>query len=270
LARALRSVFAQSRVPDEVIVVDDGSTDGTADMVRRDFGSVRLLTQEHGGVSAARNRGIREANGEWIAFLDSDDEWAPNKLDRQLAELDAQPQFKLCHTDEIWIRRGQRVNPKVKHAKAGGFIFNNCLPLCAMSPSAVLMHRSLFDEVGFFDEQLPVCEDYDMWLRVCSRHPVLFVEDPLVIKYGGHDDQLSSAYWGMDRFRIAALENILAVPDLKKEYRQAATGMLIEKIDIYVHGVRKRGRLAEVEELERKKHRYTALVADPAVLKEKV
>ena len=108
-----------------------------------------------------------------------------------------------------------------KHAKAGGWIYTHCLPLCAISPSAVLIHRSIFDCVGLFNEQLPACEDYDLWLRICARFPVHFIPEPLIIKYGGHDDQLSRRYWGMDRFRIQALEDILASGVLTEEHRQA-------------------------------------------------
>ena len=96
LPRALTSVARQTRPPDEVIVVDDGSTDDTEGLVRREFPDVRYLQQENRGVAAARNRGIREAKGEWLAFLDSDDEWLPQKLTRQLDELREQPEFLLC------------------------------------------------------------------------------------------------------------------------------------------------------------------------------
>lgn len=253
LGRALASLGAQTRRPEEIIVVDDGSSDGTAALVRECFGGVVYASQERAGVSAARNRGIAQARGEWIAFLDSDDEWRPGKLERQLASLACEPTYRICHCDEIWVRRGRRVNPKDRHAKAGGRIFRRCLPLCAISPSAVIMHRSLLDEVGPFDEDLPVCEDYDMWLRVCSRHPVLFVAEPLVVKHGGHPDQLSRRYWGMDRFRIAALEKIVRLPHLDGDDRRAALETLLEKIDVYLQGARKRHKRDEVELYEKKR-----------------
>ncbi|MGB7490221.1 MAG: glycosyltransferase family A protein, partial [Thermoanaerobaculia bacterium] len=180
LARAVDSVVAQTHSPAEVIVVDDGSTDDTAELVERRFPSVRLLRQENRGVSAARNRGIEASGGEWIALLDSDDEWRPSKLERQMSGLEERPELRVCHTDEIWIRQGRRVNPRQIHAKHGGWIFEHCLPLCAMSPSSILIHRSIFEVVGMFDEELPACEDYDLWLRICSRYPVLYVDEPLV------------------------------------------------------------------------------------------
>ncbi len=260
LPRALASVARQIRLPEEVIVVDDGSTDDTEGLIRRQFPDVRYLQQENRGVSAARNRGIREAKGEWVAFLDSDDEWLPEKLERQLDALREDSEFLLCHTNEIWIRRGKRVNPMKKHTKFGGFIFKNCLPLCVISPSSVLVHRSLFERVGLFDESLPTCEDYDLWLRITSILPVLYLEEPLIMKYGGHADQLSHRHWGMDRFRIRALEKVIDSEALSGEDRRAAAKMLIEKIDIYLAGARKRGKENDTDGYTSKRDHYASLL----------
>jgi glycosyltransferase involved in cell wall biosynthesis len=233
-------VRAQTRPPNEILVVDDGSTDDTACFVAETYPEVRVLRQENRGVSAARNAGIRAAEGELIAFLDSDDEWLPRKLERQLQAMEASPGALLCHTNEIWIRNGRRVNPMKKHQKFGGRIFEKALSLCVISPSSVLVDRRLFDEVGLFDESLPACEDYDLWLRVCARFPVLFVDEPLIVKHGGHQDQLSRRHWGMDRFRIQALRKILAEGDLGDDYRQAAEAVLAQKVEIFSRGARKR------------------------------
>lgn len=257
--RAIRSVLNQSCTPGEVIVVDDGSTDGSRAIIPAAFPTVRYIWQENQGVSAARNRGIAEARGEWLAFLDSDDEWLPRKLERQMEALAANPDMRICHTNEIWIRRGRRVNPGKRHQKFGGYIYQKCLPLCIISPSSVLIHNSVFQEIGFFDTSLPACEDYDFWLRACSKYPVLYLDEALIIKYGGHPDQLSRKYPGMDRFRIRALEKMLLSGELSREDYLAALKMLEQKIDIYVQGALKRGKMQEVQELLRMK----AFFADP-------
>lgn len=245
LERALDSALNQQAPPGEVIVVDDGSTDATARLVQERYPQCRYLHQPNRGVSAARNRGIRAAGGSWIALLDSDDAWLPTKLSAQLERLGRQPELHICHTEEIWIRNGKRVNAMRKHAKQGGWIYRRCLPRCVISPSSVLLHRSVFETVGEFDETLPACEDYDLWLRVCARMPTAFVEQPQIVKYGGHEDQLSRRYWGMDRFRIRALERALAEAPLNAADRQATAQTLVEKAQILAQGAEKRGKVEE-------------------------
>ena len=256
LLRALQSVQKQTLSATEVIVIDDGSTDNTGDVVRGLYPEVCYIYQENKGVSAARNLGIKNANYSWIAFLDSDDEWLPTKLAVQMDALNDKSNYLICHTEEIWIRNGRRVNPMRKHKKYGGHIFDKCLQLCLISPSSVIVHKDLFKEVGLFDESLPACEDYDLWLRICSRHPVLFIEVPLIVKYGGHVDQLSRCYWGMDRFRIKALEKILQGGQLPSKDYQAAVSTLIRKIEIYIQGAKKRERTNEIIHFENKRMRY--------------
>jgi GT2 family glycosyltransferase len=241
VVRALASVAGQSRPVDQVIVVDDGSTDGTAEKIEAEFQGIEVHTQENRGVSSARNRGIRAARGEWIAFLDSDDEWHPAKLERQLDVL-ATSRYRVCHCEEIWIRGGRRVNPGQRHAKPDGWIYRSCLPLCAISPSAVIIHRTVFETIGLFDESLPVCEDYDLWLRISARYPVELVDEALVTKYGGHTDQLSTSMWGMDRFRVRSLERAWRRLPLTAGDRIATLEILLAKLEILVGGARKRQR----------------------------
>ena len=215
ISECVQSVLAQTLPAREVIIVDDGSTDATYNILNDlGFNSIstpktvlRYIFQKNQGVSSARNLGIKEAKSEYIALLDSDDLWLKGKLDRQvIAFRDDIQNRRLCHTDEIWVRNGIRVNQHKKHKKSGGNVFQSCLKLCCISPSSTMLHRSVFEDFGFFDEDLPACEDYDFWLRYSSKEEVIFINEPLIIKKGGHSDQLSGVHWGMDRFRIYALE----------------------------------------------------------------
>ncbi len=248
LSRALESVLAQSHPVLEIIVIDDGSTDETPGLMAEQYAQCCYLRQDNQGVSAARNRGIQQARGEWLALLDSDDCWMPKKLERQFDRLAALPGHRLCHSDEIWIRNGKRVNAMRKHAKQGGHIYQYCLPLCVISPSATLLHRSLFEVYGLFDENLPACEDYDLWLRICSREPVAYVDEPLVIKYGGHEDQLSRRHWGMDRFRVHALGKLLESQTLSPADRAKTLRTLEQKCQILIQGAEKRSAWARADE----------------------
>ncbi len=240
LGRALDSVLAQTLPAAEIIVVDDGSADGTADLLARRYPAVRCLRQSNHGVSHARNRAIEAAGGEWLALLDSDDAWLPGKLARQGAALHDDPGKRLCHSDEIWVRNGRRVNPGARHAKQGGDIFLQCLPRCVISPSAAVVHRDLLREAGGFDESLPACEDYDLWLRICAREPVAYVDEALVVKYGGHADQLSRRHWGMDRFRVQALEKLLRERPLGAGREAAVLATLVDKLQVLVKGAERR------------------------------
>lgn len=256
LSRAIDSVFCQSHAAHEIIVVDDGSTDDTRTLVERDYPQVRYLYQTNKGVSAARNIGIKQSNGNWICLLDSDDSWQADKLEKQITAISNNPDYLICHTNEIWYRNGKVLNQAKKHEKRGGNIFQHCLPLCAISPSSVMISSDLFGDVGLFDEELPACEDYDMWLRICCRYPVLFIDEALTNKFGGHDDQLSRQHWGMDRFRIIALEKIIKSKNLNKEDLEAATDILLHKINIFLNGAKKHGRNEYCEKFEALSKQY--------------
>ena len=266
LPRALDSVLGQTVPPAEIIVVDDGSTDTTAALLAEHYPEVHCLPMDNNqGVSAARNAGIRAARGDWIALLDSDDAWKPEKLAHQIRLIRDHPGHRLCHTEEIWIRRGVRVNPMKKHAKRGGQLFRDCLPLCVISPSSALLRRDLFDDIGLFDEDLPACEDYDLWLRICATEPVLFVDVPLTVKHGGHADQLSRRHWGMDRFRVRALEKLLASGQLGEDDRAAAAATLVEKARILASGALKRGKTERAAHYRKLEARYATSCNAPGL-----
>ena len=227
-------------------MVDDGSSDGTKDWVLERFPDVRYIYQDNSGVSSARNSGIKEAIGSWIAFLDSDDEWMSNKLEQQKGVINSFQEAWLCHTNEIWIRNGVRVNQMKKHQKYGGNVFENCLDICRISPSSVLIKKEVFEMVGLFDESLKVCEDYDLWLRITAVLPVIFLDQPLIIKYGGHADQLSRVDSGIEKYRIQSLEKILSSNSLSISQSKIAISQLIKKLKIFSNGLEKRNNYEEL------------------------
>ena len=245
LAEALQSALRQDFRDKEIIVVDDGSTDGSREVVKGLH--VRYEWKENGGVSSARNLGIALAKGEYLAFLDADDLWKKDKLSVQMAAMEAEG-HRLSYTDELWLKNGRPFNQKKRHRKYSGFIYARCLPLCIISPSSVVIERELLKEAGPFDESLPVCEDYDMWLRICSRHPVLFIPRPLIVKRGGHADQLSRSFEAMDKYRIRSLVKMLESGELKGDLRQRTRDELRRKCAIIAQGARKRGRPEEAAE----------------------
>ena len=265
IAQSVISALKQAKKPDEIIVIDDGSNDQTWDVLKklgfsRSTGkhiSLRYIYQENKGVSAARNLGIKESKYNFIALLDSDDIWLEQKLERQMAQLMQQKDnYRLSHTEEIWFRDGIRVNAKKHYSKSGGDIFQKCLKLCCISPSASLIERSVFDDFGFFDESLLVCEDYDFWLRYCAYEKVHFVDERLTIKNGGHNDQLSRAHWGLDRYRIYALEKLLQDRNLNLNKQQKTLQEVISRLEILINGAQKRNKTQFVQALIRKQSQW--------------
>ena len=242
LKRAINSVIKQTITPKEIIIVDNGSTDQTYQMVSSLFPEINYFIEKKRGVSAARNKGILESKSKWIAFLDSDDTWKPTKLEKQMEfSTFNQDKYRIIHTDETWYRNKKFLNQLKKHKKSGGNIFKNSLHLCCISPSSVVLKKQIFDDYGLFDENLEVCEDYDMWIRITSKEEVGFLDSPLVLKYGGHTDQLSKKFWGMDRFRIKSLEKNLKNEYFSKSQKINVLDTLIEKLTIVSDGALKRG-----------------------------
>jgi glycosyltransferase involved in cell wall biosynthesis len=244
LRDAIDSVLGQTYADFELIVVDDGSTDRTPQILDAYGDRLRVIRQANQGVSAARNRGIGESSGPLIALLDSDDIWLPKKLSVQVDFFNKNPAALICQTEEIWIRNGLRVNPGKRHRKPSGMIFERSLELCLVSPSAVMVRRELFAKVGLFDENLPACEDYDLWLRVGCRFPVHLIDKPLTIKRGGHEDQLSRQS-SLDRYRIRSLVKLIEAGGLTLTQQNAAVITLRKKCAVHANGCLKRGRLEE-------------------------
>lgn len=248
---ALDSVLAQTidGLEMEVIVVDDGSSDNTRAVIESRGPPVKYFCQPHQGVSAARNTGIKAASGTWLAFLDSDDLWLPEKLQGQLNFFRFHPNWRICQTEEVWMRNGLRINPRDYHRKPSGYCFSALLERCLISPSAVMLPRSLLDEVGLFDETLPACEDYDLWLRIGCRYPIGLVQQPLVVKRGGRSDQLSTTVAALDKYRITALVKLLRGGVLTCRQQALTMQVLVKKCGIYGAGCVKRRRIKEAERI---------------------
>ena len=251
LKRSIDSAINQTKKPFEIIVVDDGSTDGTETMIKSDYDFVKFIKQKNKGVSAARNIGIEVSIGEWICFLDSDDEWKKDKLEKQINAMKSNPGYKFFHSNEIWIKNGIRINQKKKHKKYGGDIFDKCLDMCRISPSSVMIDKTVFDEVGNFNENLVVCEDYELWLRICDKYRVFFIDEPLIIKYGGHQGQLSYSIESIENHRIKALEYLI-LENLNRKNKRHAIQMLLSKLNIYLKGLVKRRKNDEIAVYEEK------------------
>ncbi|MBA7567830.1 hypothetical protein ES708_09548 [subsurface metagenome] len=248
LERAIDSVLGQNYSQFSLIVVDDGSNDGTADFVRglRDPEKIEYMRLPHSGFPGkVRNAGARMAKGEYLAFLDSDDLWKPEKLVRQIAIFKDNPDFQICHTREIW-QRGEKIVSQVgqPHRRAG-YIFPDALKKCIIGPSTVMMRRELFEEFGGFREDLEIAEDYELWLRITARYPVGYIDEPLVIKRGGHPDQLSEKYGQIEIFRIKALLLNLEAGTFGGDQRDLAARELARKCRVYANGCEKRGKSEE-------------------------
>lgn len=252
LLRAIKSVFSQSYKNYELIIVDDGSTDNTHELLAPLIESkeIKYYKQENSGVSSARNLGIKNSTGDLVSFLDSDDEWLPNKLQEQINFLAKNSYLKIVYGDELWIRRGIRVNQKAIHKKSGGRIFKVCVEQCLIAPSSVMLYRNLLEEMGGFDNNFIVCEDYDLWLKISSTYEIGFIANPLIVKHGGHDDQLSTKYVAMDFWRLKALSNILKTRDLSPPDRSCVQESMKRRGAILLQGYLKYNNTTDYETVQ--------------------
>jgi glycosyltransferase involved in cell wall biosynthesis len=252
VVRAINSVLKQSYKHFELIVVDDGSTDET-ELILLPFvenSSIKYLKQQNLGVSAARNFGVSHGTGKWITFLDSDDEWTPHKLQIQIDYMQINPTLSIAYTQEIWIRNNVRVNQRAIHQKHGGRIFDKCIQQCFIAPSSVILKREMFLEMEGFDLDFEVCEDYDLWLRISSLYEIGLIPEPLIIKYGGHADQLSTQFHGMDLWRLRSLSRILKIRNLDEVDRKNVIETIQKKGLILIEGSKKHGNTKVLEEVE--------------------
>lgn len=249
LREALKSVLKQTYQNREIIVVDDGSTDDTyiynQDIINK-YRFIRYYRHNRNeGVSKARNTGISLSKGEYIAFLDSDDKWRKRKLEIQYMHHLNSP-YSISYTNERWIKDNTFKNQSKAHRKFSGNIFSNALKLCMVSPSSIMCRRAVFHRIGLFDESLPVAEDYDLFIRASIYYDFLFIDNPLVIKYGGHKGQLSRSRKILDIYRIRSLEKIYHsyYSDLSDERKSLLKNEIIYKSNIISNGAFKRSNYA--------------------------
>ncbi len=248
ISRAIKSVLNQTHKVAEIIVVDDGSYDNTPEVLKSFGYEIKVITQSNRGVSCARNRGIVNSSFDWIAFLDSDDEWDKDKIKEQVEFHKNNPKILISYTEELWIRNGKKINQKFHHKKFSGFCFEDNLDFCHIAPSSILMKRDIFEKIGYFDESLVVCEDYDLWLRVLREFPIGLIEKKLIIKYAGHENQLSFSYEAMDRFRVEAL--------LKHSDLEIVKDEILKKCAILINGAKKRNNISIEHRYKKIEERY--------------
>lgn len=234
MVRAIESVLIQTYTNFILHIVNDGSTDNTQLVLEKykNNPKVKIYFQKNKGVSSARNLASKNASGEWISFLDSDDEWIPTKLETQINYLLKNPDCQFLHSEELWIRNGVRVNPKVKHLKGNDNIFIRSLEFCIISPSTVILSRKLFLASGGFAEEFIVCEDYDLWLRLLLKNDIGFISTPLIKKNGGHSDQLSTKFVAMDYWRIKSLANLYLNKSTNEIQRNSIRNVILKKSDL--------------------------------------
>ncbi len=252
LSRAVESVMSQSHTDWLLWVVDDGSNDRTAELLDTYTDSrINTLRIPHQGVSSARNAGVRASRGrgDLLAFLDSDDEWLPLKLERQLEYWNENPHVSLVYSSEIWIRDGRRVNPPKQYRGMAGRVLIPSIRACVISPSTAMMKRETFEELGGFDESYPVCEDYDLWLRLCSRHEVGWIPEPLVIRHGGRPDQLSGSTSAMDYWRVKAMAHLRQTTSLSADEQAVLEEEIVRRGRVLLKGYRSRGNRSSFDEV---------------------
>lgn len=240
LIPAINSIKSQTFKVDEIIVIDDGSSDNTKKVLANL--DIKYIYQKNKGVSNARNRGIKESKNEWIAFLDSDDIWEKDKIEKHVNFHKTNHETLCSYTDEIWNRNGKIIKLKAYQKKEEP-TFLNSLRLCKIGVSTFFCHRSIFENIGYFDEKLQVCEDYDLWLRILKKYKIKYLDFKLTVKNAGHQNQLSFSTKLIDIYRIKALEK-----HLNSNFSVEVKDELKYKINILILGAQKHNNIKLLKE----------------------
>jgi glycosyltransferase involved in cell wall biosynthesis len=216
IARAIDSVLVQTFKDFELIIIDDGSKDNTKEAIKPFEGKIKYIYQNNGGISNARNRGIQESSGQYIAFLDSDDYWAPQKLEVQVKILDENPRVGIVYARmPIVNEHGEILG--MKPNGISGKNFQELLRVWGDLPtSSVMTRRECFDRVGVFDNDLPPMEDIDMWLRIAHSYEIYEVEGQTLAYYWRHDHQITQdsikVYLGLVKIHAKILKTFEDIP----------------------------------------------------------
>jgi glycosyltransferase involved in cell wall biosynthesis len=284
VAQALQSVLAQTYRNFELVVVDDGSTDGTPMHLMRLLGAepraVEILSRmnpaalnpffhqfvhdgipiqyqyhPNRGLGAARNRGIRHARGTYVAFLEAEDLWEPTHLQAQIAFLDGDGWARIARVGGRQAKDGTRARRSRRAEEASGWIFSQALEACPAGLSCAVVHRGCFAECGTFDENMPACDDYDLWLRLAARFPIHYVAGPEVT-HRSPRPELASHSWTWDRFRVYALEKAFQSGQLNPEQRFLVSQEIVRRCEHLVEGYRRQKSEERANFYERKRKRF--------------
>ncbi len=253
VSRAIDSVLQQTYPHWELIIADDGSTDKTRSVLDKyaDNRAISILSLDHcGKPGQVRNSAAVHSKGRWISFLDSDDSWMSDKLEKQIEYLGNHQNIRFIHTLERWERNDKIVSQAHRKHNKEGDLFKTSLGKCEIGPSTVMMGREIYLENNGFRNDLEICEDYEFWLRITSENAVGYLDEELVVKRGGHSDQLSTKYGFIENFKIEALKSLVDNEFFNGNQMFLAKKELARKCRIYSRGCRKRGKESEAENFE--------------------
>jgi len=258
LAAALDSVFAQTYQDFEIIVVDDGSTDDTSAVAARFSPRIRYIRQENRGLPAARNRGIRAAESPYIAFLDADDAWFPEKLAEQIPAFSADPEIGLVYSDLRVVYDDGQVVPsflRTRPLAGSGYVFDRIIRCGFIIPSSVVVRRSCIDQVGLFDESMRSHEDVELWSRICHRWKVKLVFQPLVMRRQ-RAGSLTESEDLRSLYGLKFYQKVMQIPGLAPEHQQIVRQCLADCCQDRGRFCLNEGRIAECRETLRASLEY--------------